>query len=92
MTPADPVFAMPRGVRLKWDGVRSCHVLLGPERALMLDEIGHAIMVELDGTSRLSDIASRLAARFDAPVDVVEPDIRDFLVGLHAKRLLEVMQ
>lgn len=87
--PSDPIFALPRGVRLKWDAVRACHVLLGPERALMLDDIGHAIMTELDGASRVSDIAARLAARFSAPVDVVQPDVADFLAGLHAKRLLE---
>ena len=89
MTP-DPVFAMPRGVRMRWDDVRKTHVLLGPERALMLDDIGHAVLAEVDGISSASGIAARLSEKFEAPVDVILPDVVQFLDGLRVKRLLEV--
>ena len=40
---------LPRGVRLHWDVVRSALVLLAPERALMLDAVGHAILSRTKG-------------------------------------------
>lgn len=86
----DRIFFLPRGVRMRWDDVRKTQVLLGPERALMLDEIGHAVMAEVDGASSVSDIALRLSGRFAAPVEVILPDVIEFLDGLADKRLLEV--
>lgn len=84
------IFVLPRGVRMRWDGVRQTQVLLGPERALMLDEIGHAVMSEVDGVSSVTQIAERLSQRFEAPVEVILPDVAEFLDGLQAKRLMEV--
>lgn len=84
------IFFMPRGVRMRWDDVRRTQVLLGPERALMLDEIGHAVLAEVDGSASVSAIAGSLSRRFEAPVEVILPDVTEFLEGLLAKRLLEV--
>ncbi|WP_241557897.1 pyrroloquinoline quinone biosynthesis peptide chaperone PqqD [Falsirhodobacter deserti] len=84
------IFFLPRGVRMRWDGVRGRQVLLGPERALLLDEIGHAVMAEVDGESSVAVIAGRLSRKFEAPVEVIQPDVAEFLDGLLAKRLLEV--
>ena len=86
----DRVFVLPRGVRMRWDGVRQTQVLLGPERALMLDDIGHAVLAEVDGEASVQVIAHRLSQRFEAPVEVILPDVAEFLDGLQAKRLLEV--
>ncbi|WP_435169399.1 pyrroloquinoline quinone biosynthesis peptide chaperone PqqD [Falsirhodobacter sp. 1013] len=86
----DRVFVLPRGVRMRWDGVRQTQVLLGPERALMLDDIGHAVLAEVDGEVSVQMIAHRLSHRFEAPVEVILPDVAEFLDGLQAKRLLEV--
>ncbi|MDH2328804.1 pyrroloquinoline quinone biosynthesis peptide chaperone PqqD [Cereibacter sp. SYSU M97828] len=86
----DRVFFLPRGIRMRWDSVRQTQVLLGPERALMLDEIGHAVMAEVDGAASVAVIASRLAKKFEAPAEVILPDVAEFLDGLLAKRLLEV--
>jgi pyrroloquinoline quinone biosynthesis protein D len=81
---------MPPGVRLHWDAVRACHVLLAPERALMLDEIGHAILSRVDGVTGLADLVAGLAADFDAPVAEVEPDVIEFLQGLARERLVDL--
>ncbi len=81
---------LPRGVRLHWDGVRAAHVLLAPERTLMLDEIGHAILSRVDGVTPLSELAAGLAADFDAPIAEVEPDVADFLQGLAKERLVDL--
>ncbi|MFB2550505.1 pyrroloquinoline quinone biosynthesis peptide chaperone PqqD [Ensifer soli] len=85
----DPVPVLPRGTRLHHDRVRDAMVLLAPERALMLDEIGTAILAEVDGVSTLSEISTRLAARYGAPEEEVAGDVRAFLDGFAVKRLVD---
>lgn len=86
---ADPVPALPRGVRLHQDRVRGVPVLLGPERALMLDPPAAAILGEVDGLRPVSEIARRLAARFAAPEDLIRADAQIFLQGLADQRLVD---
>lgn len=85
----DPVVRMPRGVRLHHDRVRGLPVLLGPERALMLDEIGQAILSELGNGTRLSALIDRLAERYAAPREEIAGDVRAFLDDLQGQRLLD---
>ncbi|MCF3639639.1 pyrroloquinoline quinone biosynthesis peptide chaperone PqqD [Rhizobium sp. TRM95111] len=80
---------LPRGMRLHHDRVRDAMVLLVPERALLLDEIGAAILGEVDGRSTLAAIAARLAERYGAPQPDVAADVRTFLDGLVAQRLMD---
>ena len=82
--------SLPRGVRLHHDRVRGVSVLLGPEVALMLDEIGEAVLAEVDGLRDIAAIAARLAARYEAPVEMVEADVTEFLEGLAARRLVDL--
>ena len=83
-----PVF--PPGVRLHWDAVRRMHVLLAPERALMLDEVGHAILSRVDGVTGLAALVAGLAAEFSASIDEVAPDVAEFLQGLARERLVDL--
>lgn len=85
----DPVPCFPRGTRLHHDRVRGTMVLLVPERALLLDETGNAILREVDGHSTVNTIAARLAERYGAPKSAVISDVRDFLGGLVAQRLVD---
>ena len=87
MTARIPV--LPRGVRRHFDRVRGRNVLLGPERALMLDETGHAILTEIDGARSIDEIARDLAARYNAPADAIAADIVEFLSDLADKRLMD---
>lgn len=80
---------IPRGVRLHFDRVRDIWVLLAPERTINLDAIGLAILNEVDGTRSVSVIAQELAARYNAPVDQITTDMREFLTGLMDRRILE---
>ncbi len=80
---------LPRGVRLHHDRVRSRWVLLAPERAISLDDIGQAILAEVDGVRDLTGIAAELAGRYGAPLDEVTGDIREFLASLAERRLVD---
>ncbi len=94
MTDSTPLLSgvpfIPRGVRLHFDKVRALWVLLAPERTINLDPIGLAIMNEIDGTSTLDQIAENLSAQYNAPVDEIAADIREFVAGLMDRRILEV--
>ncbi|MEH7827980.1 pyrroloquinoline quinone biosynthesis peptide chaperone PqqD [Gemmobacter denitrificans] len=81
---------LPRGTRLHQDRVRGSMVLLAPERALILDEVGAAILAEVDGVAPISLIAARLAGRYQAPVDEIAADCREFLLGLASDRLVDL--
>ena len=80
---------LPRGVRLHWDKLRETHVLLGPERALMLDQIAYEILRRVDGEKTGDAIFEDLAATFNAPLDQVRTDASALLTDLADKRLLE---
>lgn len=81
---------LPRGVRLGADRVRGSTVLLGPERVLMIDQIGEAILTRIDGQTSVAAICDRLAEAYAAPRDVIEPDVTAYLQDLAEKRLVEV--
>ena len=88
VTPLDRIPLLPRGVRLHHDRVRQVPVLLGPERALMLDEIGHAILSEVDGVRSLDQIAQHLAEAYEAPKEEVAADMAAFLDDLADRQLI----
>jgi pyrroloquinoline quinone biosynthesis protein D len=80
-----------RGVRTHWDAVRSTWVLLAPERAMALDEIGAAILAETDGETPFSEIVERLAAKYDAQTEQIATDARCFLTALIERRMAEAL-
>jgi pyrroloquinoline quinone biosynthesis protein D len=79
-----------RGVRTKFDTVRNIWVLLAPERTLKLDQIGAAILAEVDGERTFSEITIVLAEKYNAPADQIARDARTFLVSLIERRMAEV--
>ncbi|ETW12753.1 coenzyme PQQ biosynthesis protein D [Roseivivax marinus] len=88
----DEVPYLPRGVRLHHDKVRESWVLLAPERAIMLDQIGHAVLTELDGTRSFAEITAALAEKYDAPQEEIAKDSAGFLRALRDRRFLEVRE
>ncbi len=83
---------LPRGVRSQFDKVRNCHVLLGPERVVMLDPIGAAIVQRIDGQASLTRIAHDLSEIYTVPRDVIEPDVVAFIADLQLKGFVHVTQ
>ena len=80
---------IPRGVRLHWDDVREQWVLLAPERAVALDQVGYAILSEIDGTRSFGAITEGLAEAYAAPLEQIVADAGEFLRGLMDRRILE---
>ncbi len=80
---------LPRGVRLHYDRVRGNWVLLAPERAIKLDQVGHAILSEVDGERSLEEIVTGLAEKYQAPKEQIAKDTRGFLGALMDRRMLE---
>jgi pyrroloquinoline quinone biosynthesis protein D len=85
----DDVPRLPRGVRMRFDGVRGAHVLLAPERTFDLDQNAVAVLSLVDGARSIRAIAEALAAQYDAPRSVIEPDVITMLNGLAEKRVLD---
>ncbi|MAE88374.1 MAG: pyrroloquinoline quinone biosynthesis peptide chaperone PqqD [Pelagibaca sp.] len=87
---ASEIPSLPRGVRLHWDRVRETWVLLAPERAITLDQVGHAILAEVDGRRSFGEITAGLAAKYNAPPEQIAKDSAGFLGALKERRFLEV--
>lgn len=75
-------------VRLQHDDARDRWVLQAPERVLVLDETGKAMVDRFDGRSGLGEIIDALAAEYDAPRDVIDHDVRAVVGLLKEKRFL----
>ena len=81
---------LPRGVRLKQDKVRERTVLLGPERTVGLDPIAAAIAGTIDGNRSVGAIIDHLCAAYQAPREVIGKDVKQFLLEMANRRLLDI--
>jgi pyrroloquinoline quinone biosynthesis protein D len=95
--PANPgigpgsVVRLPSGVRLKKDEARDRHVLLGPERALVMDPIGIAILGQVDGVKSVRQMINALAQAYAADPEMIGKDVSAFLAELADRRMLETV-
>ncbi|MCV3270724.1 pyrroloquinoline quinone biosynthesis peptide chaperone PqqD [Roseobacter sinensis] len=87
---AEDVPLLPRGVRCHFDTVRKVDVLLGPERVLMLDQIGLAILQRTDGEASIAQISDDLAQTYEAEREVIEPDVIAYLQDLRERGFVHV--
>ncbi len=79
--------------RLRFDRHEQKHMLVYPERGLMLNASAAAIAKKCDGSRTLAVIVDELVAEFDAPVEVhaaIESDVLSFVTDLRDKGLLEL--
>jgi pyrroloquinoline quinone biosynthesis protein D len=78
------------GVRVVHDRVTGKHVLLAPERGLVLDETAGAVVALLDGTRTLDDIVDALCRERGAraPRETVRRDVSAFLDALIERRMV----
>ncbi|WP_346909242.1 pyrroloquinoline quinone biosynthesis peptide chaperone PqqD [uncultured Roseibium sp.] len=69
----------PDYVRLQFDELRDRWALLAPEKVYWPDDISVAILSRCSGTKTVSEIILDLAEEYQAPVDEIGPDVREFL-------------
>ena len=76
--------------RLRWDARDQKHVLLSPERGLVLNASAARIVELCDGTRTLDAIVDELASAHDGSDRVqIARDVDDLLAMLRARALLE---
>jgi pyrroloquinoline quinone biosynthesis protein D len=80
--------ALKRGARRHFDAVRNQHILQGPERIIVLDDIACAILDLCDGSQTVQAIAATLAARYQGDAAAIEADVTALLQELADKGLL----
>lgn len=85
MTAETAIPAYAPGVRMREDKVRGGWVVLAPERLFMPDEHAVEILKLVDGARTVGDIVDDLAARYDAPRDLIATDVLAMLQDLTIK-------
>ncbi len=88
MTDEAAIPALAAGVKFRFDTVRAAWIVLAPERLFLPDEQAVAILELVDGTRTLGAIIDALAARFDAPREVIAGDVVAMLQDLADKGVL----
>jgi pyrroloquinoline quinone biosynthesis protein D len=77
------------GVRLHHDQARARWVVMAPERMFVPDETALEVLRLVDGIRDLDAIVAALAAKFDAPRDVIAADVRAMVEDLIARGALQ---
>ena len=88
MNDDDRVPVLRRGVKFRFDTVRETWAVLAPERMFVPDEPAVEVLKLVDGVRSLGAIADDLATRFDAPREVILPDVAGLLDDLSEKGVL----
>lgn len=86
----DSVPAFAAGVKFRHDAVRQAWVVLAPERLFLPDETAVEILKLVDGQRSASLIVDELAARFQAPRDIIAADVATMLRELADKGVLRL--
>jgi pyrroloquinoline quinone biosynthesis protein D len=79
---------MPRHVRLQFNPLRDRMVVLAPERIFWPDGVGVDVLQLCDGGRSVSEIAAKLAEGYNAPAEIIERDVLEFVQEWLDKRLL----
>jgi pyrroloquinoline quinone biosynthesis protein D len=75
--------------KLRLDPKTGKHVLLYPEKGLLLNATGTAILQQCNGEQTLSAIVTALAAQFHTEPTRLEPEVLAFVQGLLDRGLLQ---
>ena len=79
-----------RHVMLRHDPARDRWVMLVPERVLVPEPTAIAVLQLADGKRSVTDIATELAASYNAPVEVIEADAIEMFQDLADRGFLKV--
>jgi pyrroloquinoline quinone biosynthesis protein D len=84
---AQPILA--RGVRLQTDSKTGNSVLLFPEGVLELNETAQEVLSRCDGRT-VTEIIQALAEEYDVDSHMLAADVRETLVDLQRRKLIEL--
>ena len=82
---AETIPRLPRHAKLRFDKHREQWNILAPERVFELDSIAYEIVSLCDGEKAVTGIVDALAAKFEAPREVIEKDVIGMLQHLADK-------
>jgi pyrroloquinoline quinone biosynthesis protein D len=74
--------------RFRYDETRAKWLVLAPEKLFVPDEVAVEILKLVDGARAVGDIVDALAARYDAPREVIAGDVLALLQDLADKGVL----
>jgi pyrroloquinoline quinone biosynthesis protein D len=80
--------SLAKGVRLQIDSTTGKNVLLYPEGIVELNETAHEILSRCDGRT-LGEIVCELTQEYEADSNAVAADVRETLVDLQQRKLIE---
>jgi coenzyme PQQ biosynthesis protein PqqD len=75
--------------KLRLDAKTGKYILLYPEKGLLLNATGAAILKLCTGDHTLSQIITRLASEFQSEPAALEPEVLTFVQGLPDRGLLQ---
>jgi len=75
--------------KLRLDAKTGKYILLYPEKGLLLNPTGAAILKLCKGDQSLEAIIATLAAEFQSDADVLRPEVLSFVQGLLDRGLLQ---
>ncbi len=80
--------AFPRGVKFRFNQAKQQWVILAPERLLVPDETAVEVLKLCDGKVSIATVVDHLAAKFNAPRDIIATDVIAMLQDLADKAFL----
>ena len=75
--------------KLRLDPKTGKYILLYPEKGLLLNPTGAAILRQCSGEHTLSEIIAVLALEFQGDAAVLQPEVLSFISGLLERGLLQ---
>jgi pyrroloquinoline quinone biosynthesis protein D len=81
--------SMPRHVKMRHDPGRGRWIILAPERVFNPDDIAVSVLKLCDGSTTVKEITAKMAADYQAPVDVISADIIAMLQDLADKGVID---
>ena len=82
--------SMPKHIKLRHDAGRGRWIVLAPERVFEPDDVAVEVLKLCDGNRSIHEIATRLAADYNAPMDMIETDIIAMTQDLADKGVLRL--
>ena len=81
--------SLSKGVRLQIDSTTGKSVLLYPEGIVELNETAHEILSRCDGRT-LGEIVQALAEEYEVDAAALAADVREILMALQHRKLVEL--